>query len=978
MTRHATYLVVTALTLFPQRALAVDLRAVHTEYSLASWSIKDGLPSNIISAIAQDAIGYLWLGTDAGLVRFDGVRFVVWDGGHPPRLPRTSVRSLLVGRDGALWIGYGGIGSIARVDRDGVIRFFDERDGLTTGSVSALAEDPDDVVWAVSGGTLYQFGSERWHRVSAPDGIDQGQIGGLFVDQAGTVFVGATSGVFRRPVGRDTFELVENLREVARAVSRDPDGEVWVTDPVIGFKKLGARHAAPARQGRGSRLLHDRNGTLWVATVGQGLWRISRKPSQDGTGADAVAVVPGLLSPGIRCLFEDRDGNIWVGTAEGLNRLTESRVTPITNVGLVSAVESAGDGSVWVAASDQLLRFSPSPADWEGRRQLLSSERIRAFHADEGAVWVADNDGLLRISSGRRFRVPIPNRTLANRISSLAPDRRGGVWFFGLDRRLFHWTLDRLEAFDSAPELSQSRVSSMYVDRGGRLWVASLSGQLSTVEPSGETQSFTRSDGLGNGPYTAFYEDRSNALWFGGSDGITRYTNGRFDAISAANGFPSSVLAVVDDDDGYLWLGTSIGIVRLDPREFDRAVEDRTHHIQYRLYDASDGLAGCPIWQGSNNAARAGDGRLWFLTSKGLTIINPRSFDTPRRTPTVHVETIMADERPLAPSAGAVLPAGTTRLRVDYTAVDLSSPLKVHFRYKLEGFDNGWIDAGSRRQALYMNLPPRSYRFHVQASNTDGTWTEAHAMWAFTLLPMVYQTTWFRMISLAALALLVWSVWEFRLRRVQRHFTSLLGERIRLSREIHDTLLQSLVGVALQFDAVSNRDDAPPAMRDQLIAIRQQVEGYIREARHSIWNLRSPLLESRELSDALRETAQRVAAGAGIHFTFELNGTAIRCSRHLEEQVLRIGQEAVMNAVRHAHASAIRMALSYGGSALRLEVSDNGHGFSGDDASSARVGHYGIASMKERAAEVGGFIRLQSARGHGTTIETVVPLTLEV
>jgi signal transduction histidine kinase len=366
---------------------------------------------------------------------------------------------------------------------------------------------------------------------------------------------------------------------------------------------------------------------------------------------------------------------------------------------------------------------------------------------------------------------------------------------------------------------------------------------------------------------------------------------------------------------------------------------------------------------------------LWFVTTRGLTIVDPRLLSTRRPPIHVDIEGVAADDRPVNFRAAIALPPGTNKLQVDYTAPNLTFPLKTHFRYRLEGFDADWIDAGTRRQALYTNLPARVYRFRVMADDEEGNWLESDVAWNFSIRPMFYQTVWFDAICLIALAGIMWAAWEVRVRQLRREFSLVLGERVRLSQELHDTLLQSLVGVALQFDAVSKDLDSSPATAKALVVrIREQVEEYIREARRSIWALRSPALDARNLTEALQEAGERAASGNPVQFTFTASGVPSRYPADVEHQLLRIGQEAVLNAVHHAHARQIRMDLQYRDNALALRVSDDGIGFDPDRRRDVAVDHYGITTMRERAQQIGGAMTIESARENGTVIEIVVPL----
>jgi signal transduction histidine kinase len=335
------------------------------------------------------------------------------------------------------------------------------------------------------------------------------------------------------------------------------------------------------------------------------------------------------------------------------------------------------------------------------------------------------------------------------------------------------------------------------------------------------------------------------------------------------------------------------------------------------------------------------------------------------------IEGVLADQKALSPQAGSRVGPGVSRLQIDYTALTLNASW-IRFRYMLDGFDNTWVDVGTNRRALFTNLRPGDYRFRISAANKDGIWSEP-AEWAFAVAPAFYQTRAFYAVSTMAALLVLWAVWQLRLRAVQRRIVLVYSERSRMAREIHDTLLQSLVGVALQLGTISDKP-AATAIRDQLAVLRKQVESFIREARQSIWNLRSPALAVNDLPTALRDAGTALTIGSDIRFEVVVVGKPLRFAPRVEEQLLRIGQEAVSNAVRHANATVICLELRYTDDSVVLRISDDGCGF--DPAVASAVGnHWGLKSMQERAEQIGGRLQLLTKPGEGTILETSAPVT---
>ena len=964
----------------PSPAGATDLRAVLTDYTVTAWGEKDGLPLGNTWALAQDQDGYLWLGTDAGLFRFDGVRFLPWS--PPITTPPLagSVRSVLAARDGSLWIGFGESGRIVRVHH-GESRVYAESDGLPRGTVTGLAEDPDGVVWAASARGLFALRDARFHKVGAESGLPDVQAYTVRFDKQRRQVVGTADGIFRRD-GNGRFEQLRTTHDgPARSISENAAGRLFVTDMTVGFRTFGSAAADaddPERRGRGYAVYHDSHDNLWVGTLGQGLWRV--QPGRNGDyDIDRAIELTGLSSDGVLSLLEDNDGNIWAGTSEGLNRVMPRRITRVTDLGLVTGVEAAPNDQVWVGTIDELIRFSATDASAPLARVRLPGSRLGTMHAAGNVIWAATNRGIVRLEGDNVLR-PVAVTDALRQVNVLTADAKGTLWLYDQARGLFTLRGATLTPIALPDERRADRIVLMQPDSTGRVWLGFASGQLGEIS-GGAVRLHDATEGFQPSLVHTIHEDRDGVLWFARTDGLMRFADGRFLRLTTETGFPlRNLTGLVEDQKRNFWIGSTVGISRIDRAELMKAVGGSTEPVQYALFDRSDGIAGTPqsSYSLGRPVTRAGDGRLWFVTGAGVTIMDPKTLETVSPPGPVRVERVIANETTFAAAPALRLPARSSRLQIDYTVVNLTSPLRTNFRYRLEGFDPDWISAGTVRQASYTNLPPRPYRFVVVASNSEGT-PLSETAWDFSIDPMFYQTRWFSTAMLAALALAGWGAWRLRLREVRREFALRLHERTRVSREIHDTLLQSLVGVSLQFDALSG--DLPASAsktKDQLVRMRKQVEEHIREARHSIWNLRSPTLRRRDLGNALREFAEQAAAPSGIAVDVDINGEPPLRIPKVEEQLLRIGQEAITNAVRHAGAHRIRVRLDYRPRDVALSIADDGRGFNYPGVQRAPNGHYGLVTMRERAEEIGGTLHISSSAPTGTEITAIVPQTTRV
>jgi signal transduction histidine kinase/ligand-binding sensor domain-containing protein len=962
---------VLALSVAVPLTASADTRSVYDDYTLTSWTDEDGLFGGWIVGIAQDAHGYLWVGTVSGLLRFDGLRFERFQPRDGDRFPQRSVSSVYAARDGSLWVGFSGSGGVCRI-LNGRVSDFGVEHGLGESRVTALIEDADGVMLAATGDGLFRFLDGRWERFTAAHGVDGGPVHSLFRDRSGTIWAASSEAVYRRGRLAERFTRTAATVHRPQSFSEWPAGTVWTTDPRQGYTSLG--QAAPpdgprARMGAGYRLLHDHRGNLWVATLGRGLWFVGA----DAGAPQLVGTHNGLSNNTVRVLFEDRNGDVWVGTTVGLHRFARRRVTPITDLGLVTGVEADRDGSIWVGTSSGLLRLAGTQRQHFGLNEGLPSLQVRALHRDRnGTIWVGTEAGIAAIRGTQLEALPLHEGQWPAGVMAVAGVPDGSVWIATQDHGLFRWQGGRLEPVDLSEHGRSSE--SVFADSHGRIWLGLAGGGLGVLEHDSlrvlrEGDRFHRSD-------LTFYEDADGAVWFGGGGRLTRYRDGELSAITTANGLPpDTIRAIVGDGQGNLWIGTSGGILRVAADQFDAVLRNRAARLDFRAYNSSDGLAGAPVRSGFPNATRGADGRLWFVTGNGVTVLDPRQLSATRPAPAVRLERITAGGRSYDPGEHFTLPPRTTHLQIEYTAVEFFSPLQVQFRYRLEGFDDEWVDVGSRRLVSFTNLPPRDYRFQVIARSSEGVWNDHGSVIDFTIAPAFYQTRAFAAACALGVLSLVFAGWQLRLRQVRRQFGLVLTERARMARELHDTLLQSLAGLELQVDAISSQlDTSPGLVKQQLDRIRRQIQLDVSEARRSIWDLRSPALESRDLATALAQLGEVVTASSPARFEFVITGEPQRCPPKLEEHLLRVGREAVSNAARHAQATVVKLELAYAPDTVTLSVTDDGRGFDVQEAARLADGHWGVATMQERAEAIGGQLRVVSKPGAGTHLEMVAPL----
>jgi signal transduction histidine kinase len=879
------------------------------------------------------------------------------------------VTTLTGARGGGLWVGSANPASIGRIHDERVQRYDTGLEGLE--SVTAVVEDGGGAMWAIVDWDLYYWEGSRWRKVTLPWNGRAGQVRHLFASRAGTVWVGTRWGVFEQVGTTPTFRLASD--EHVWGIDEDHNGQIWTTDVAAGFRQLGAPRApAHSLEAAGYRLLHDRQDSLWVGTFGDGLWRV--RTADRVASIERAALRTGLSSDSVLSLTEDRDGNVWVGTTVGLHRLTKRALTPLEDVGFVLTVLPNGADEVLAGTTRGLVQLKESPSGWRADH-LGSAPEIRTLFRDkQGTLWIGAAEGLWRLTNGRVIQQDLGSRS-EMLVLSIAPAPGGGLWL-GDGQWIYRWNGSTPVPLTLPREAGFSTLTFADADSHQRLWLGSGK-KIGILNPDGTFRVLGGTDGLPSPTNVALYdmfEDHDGAIWLGSSEGLSRFADGRITSVGSAHGLPGKrVWSIVEDAAGHLWLSLDRGIVRLSRADIADAMASPSGRVLYQMYDPKDGLAGAPL--GQINSAREANGRLWFVRGGGVTEVDPAELKPRTGPPVIRIEEAIANDQRLDLTQHR-LPAGTRRLELSFTVLAFAAPNRMRFRYRLDGFDTDWVDAGPRRTVFYTNLSPRDYRFRVEAHSEDGTWSTSAADWAFSIEPALYQTRWFYALVATMIVACTVLVWRFRLALIRRQFSLALAERARLSREIHDTVLQSLVGIALQFDGIANAlGPSSVSAREQLTRIRRQVEAYIREARQSIWDLRSPILETHDLAAALGAFAKEAIADKPIRFTSVVTGDDASRPPKVDNQLLRIGQEAITNAVRHAQARRIHLEIAFESRVVKLRVEDDGCGFDGNRSLVDEDSHYGLTTMRERAEELGGTLSIVSAAGRGTSIEAVIPLS---
>ena len=955
----------------PGRAL--DPRREPSQYVLTRWGARE-LGGSAVPALLQTRDRYLWLGTTAGLVRFDGARFVAFDRRRTPGFEDGGVTSLAEGRDGSLYVGTTA-GTVMR-RREGSFSRLPVPAG--TGFVSALRVTGDGALWVGAHGrpaTRWKDGHARWFQegppVTSPLAIVEGGRGEVWLGTPGEGLYRFADGAFARHA--------DLAHDTVQALLRDRRGTLWVGTP-HGLWRLG--DGGPSRLTRKeglsrddvTALLEDRDGNLWIGTAGGGLTRL-----RDGRFTH-LTTREGLTNDHVRSLLEDHEGNLWVGTADGLNCLGNGRfVTYGGREGLgdpaVTAVAEGRDGSVWIGMNSGGLarlvegRLQPYPlAGGMGR------DRVIALHeARDGSLWVALDDGrLFRVKGGAvEERTPV-ERGSGVKVRLVFEDPAGPVFFAGG----LGWArirAGRLVALpDQPPKVKY--VHAAHRDGGGTLWLGTSAGLLR--QRGGDSRLFTPADGLPRHRVRSLVAESGGGLWAATAGGLAYVEGDSIRTVTSAHGLPESYLRLVlDDGRGHLWIASAGHIFRLAKKEVFDLFAGRASQVSPVVFDTSDGLRATEAALSNSPGFRARDGRLWFATAQGASVVDPAAISVDDPAPAVRIEEMRVDG-----TAGRrdEYPPGRGEVTIQYTALAFRSWSKLTFRHRLFGLDDDWVDAKGRRAAYYSNLPPGRYRFSVMASNHDGRWTGAPTSLAFEIRPPLYRTGLFYAAGAAIALGLVVAGHRLRVRRMQARLTAIIEERTRIARELHDTLAQGLAGLGLQIDAALGILPEEPGLhrvRRQLEQGLSMVRASLAEVRRSIWVLRAQTArDATSLASSLSVSLAQLTSDAGVDLRVDVSGEPGPVAPDLERSLLRIAHEAVTNAVRHAGANRIAIGLHFDRDHLRLRVHDDGRGFDPETSPlRVRSDHFGLVGISERTRSLGGELRLHSRPGEGTEIDCRLP-----
>ena len=984
-------LVGAVLVLCP-RAFALNPELNVSQYAHTSWKIRDGFFKGRIRSIIQTPDGYLWLGTEFGLLRFDGVRVVPWQPPADQHLPSNDIWSLLAARDGTLWIGTSkGLASW----KDGKLTQHGE---LAGEYIFRLLEDHEGTVWAgtlgVPAGKLCAI--RNGNAQCSGVGASSRGIVGLYEDSKGNLWVGVLNGLWRWKPGAPKFYALPGEPNGIQALAEEDDGALLIgmrggIRRFVDGKTEAYPLSGPVRQFEAEMVHRDHDGALWIGSRKQGLLHVHQ-----GT-TDVFSQSDGLSGDNDQTIFEDREGNIWVASIDGFDRFRAFAVAtftakqPLSNMEIVSVL-AARDRSVWLGTSGGLNRLNTGRITAYGGREgkLDGLAPNSLFQDSRGRIWVStvrefgylENDRFVSVSS-------LPG---SSAVRSIAEDTAGNLWIANFPLGLFQLRGESVVQQIPWAKLGRKDFGDALAadPLQGGIWLGFFQGSVEYFKDGQIRTSYAATDGLGEGRVNDLRFDHDGALWAATEGGLSRIKNGHVATLTSKHGLPcDTVHWLIEDDAHSFWLYMACGLVRIARPEIDAWVTDPTREIHAVVLDSSDGVRSNVAPGGYKPlVAKSSDGKLWFLPNDGVSVVDPSHLPYNKLPPPVQVEQVTADRKTYwqnssgdASSSSPKLAPLVRDLEIDYTALSLVAPEKNRFRVKLEGWDRDWQDVGNRRQAFYNNLSPGDYRFRVTASNNSGVWNETGTFLDFSIAPAYYQTNWFRVTCVIAFMAMLWGLYRLRVRQLAQQFNmtleARLSERTRIARDLHDTLLQSFHGLLLRFQTVSN--ELPPGNTKQKLdsAIDQAAEA-ITEGRDAVQELRSSTMVTNDLAVAISALGQELAAAETSEdsavFRVTVEGTPRNLHPILRDEVYRIAAETIRNAFKHAHARQIEVEIRYDERQFRVRIRDDGKGIdptilSGD----GRAGHFGLQGIHERAELIGGKVTVWSERDSGMEVDLTIP-----
>lgn len=950
------------------------------EYLETVWTTEQGLPQNSVNAIIQSRDGYLWLGTFGGLARFDGIKFTTYNSGNTPGLKNNRILSLFESRDGTIWIGTQS-GEVMTF-KDGIGKTYTTADGLVNGFVWAIGEDAEGNIWAGNDVGLSRFENGHFKTYTKEDGLPDGQTWVINHNAENQLQISVGLNIV-------TFEN-EKLKVISSVPNGNPNFTEFLNQPQKTNEWINSikqqtiyRKANPNFQrspisslNQSIWLMEDSVGAFWAGY----LWKTGMYRFQDGKILD----YPTNFSS--RAMIEDREHNYWVGFNGGgllrlkkrsLKTLTTENGLPNNYVGTV--IEDGADG-VWIGTSEGLIHWQEGNIKTYTTKDGLVANPVKALCLDRsGGLWIGSGPAGLTYFKDGKFKIIIQEGFIKGETTALLEDNDGNLWV-GTEYGLHVLRDGKTKTFQKADGLANDSIRMLKQTSDGAIWIGTVNG-LSRLKDGGFTN-FTTEQGFSNDYVRDLFEDADGGLWlatYGG--GLNYLKDNKITSITTNNGlFDDFLSRLLPDDNGNFWILSNRGIFKINRTELKDFVERKTDSINPISFGVADGMKSSEAAGGIQPAGwRTRDGKFWFPTIKGVVIVNPQSSNEIFSPPVV-IEQILVDRVVTALQEKIEINPGQENVEIAYTGLSLSRPEQIRFQYKLEGLNDDWINAGTRRTAYYSYIPPGEYTFKVMANN-DGVWSQ-EATLKILVRPPFYRTWWFYLLSAFVIALIIFIVVRLRIRQLQRRnaaqeeFSRRLinaheSERRRIAAELHDSIGQSLATIKNSaIFAVQSVKDLDQA-KEQFEEITEESGNAISEVREIAYNLRPHLLDRLGLTKAISSMLNKAADNLHLKMFLQIDDIDGLFESEAELSIYRIIQESLNNIIKHSEATEVRFSVLRKEDFVSIKIEDNGKGF---DKNSQNQNGFGLLGITERVRMLGGEFLIESELNQGT--KTLINLNL--
>jgi len=989
-------------------AYAIDPNRTISQYIRDRWGSERGFPGGSVSAIAQTTDGYLWIGTDKGLIRFDGLNFHLFQQAIPSSLPIGPVQQLIADSEGNLWI----LLQSTRILRYRDGKFEPGREEAEFGITSVLKRRDDVIILSsLALGTLtYRAG--KYEMLSPPSGKEN--------PSAATSEQGADnlSSRLSWATGVATHRFAEPNSAVL-SMAETSDGKVWLGTRDKGLFYLSQGQVRAAAKGLPNSkincLLPSENLGLWIGTD-KGMMR------WNGAELTSVGVPSSLRHTQILSMIRDRDSNVWVGTSDRLIRVNPEEVSLDTDAPraneTVTALFEDREGNLWIGRPQGIERLRDSAFVTYSTAGSASESNGPIYVDPEGRTWFAPLQGGLRWLKGRQSG-SVTDAGLTHDVVYSISGREGELW---IGRQREGLTLLRYQGgsvtsktYTRADGLAQNSVYAVHHGRDGTVWAGTLSDGLSEFK-NGRFTTYTTANGLSSNAVTSIAESPDGTMWFATPNGLNELSKGQWRIFTARDGLPSADLnCLLTDSTGVLWIGSAAGIAFLTsnhfqiPRSTPEALQEpifgiaedksgwlwiaTSNHVlrvnrnrllagalndgDVREFGLGDGLLGTEGVKRDRSVVSDPLGRIWFSMNRGLSVVDPSRATGNSAPALVHIETVSVDGSAIDPRAPMRISSARQRIIFGYTGLSLSNSERVRYRYRLDGFDRDWSEPVTTRTVIYTNLHHGTYHFRVIACNSDGLWNGSEATFPFEVQPMWWQTWWFRLSALLVSGFAILSFYRSRLHRLAQQYNMRLEERVnertRIAQDLHDTLLQGVLSAFMQLhvavDQLPEDSPAQPGLNRVLQLMAQVVD----EGRNTLRGLRSSNGSAPDLEHAFSRIPQELGIKEEIGFRVISEGPALPLQPAIRDDVYSIGREALVNAFRHSRANKVEVELEYAASQLRVLIRDNGCGIDAEVLHAGRDGHWGLSGMRERSERIGAKLKVSSSAASGTEVDLRIP-----